>query len=73
MRLRFSFFVLLFTMVAAGVLSAKSDIGPLVSNPGIGKWDEVKLRRNPLNDEAYDVHIPALQERGVKVSFDPRD
>jgi internalin A len=50
-----------------------SDIGPLASNPGIGKWDEVKLRRNPLNDEAYDVHIPALQGRGVKVSFDPRD
>jgi Tol biopolymer transport system component len=50
-----------------------SDIGPLASNPGIGKWDEVKLRRNPLNDEAYDTHIPALQERGVKVSFSPKD
>jgi WD40 repeat protein len=50
-----------------------SDISPLVSNPGIGRGDEIRLRRNPLNDEAYDVHIPALQEGGVKVSFDPRD
>lgn len=49
------------------------DISPLASNPGIGKGDEVRLRRNPLSDEAYDIHIPALQETGVKVSFDPRD
>jgi len=50
-----------------------SDISPLASNLGIGKWDKVRLGRNPLNDEAYDTHIPALQGRGVKVSFDPRD
>jgi internalin A len=50
-----------------------SDISPLVNNPGIGKGDEIRLRRNPLNDEAYDVHISALRERGVKISFDPRD
>jgi Leucine-rich repeat (LRR) protein len=50
-----------------------TDISPLVNNPGIGRGDKIRLRRNPLNDEAYDIHIPALQERGVKVSFDPRD
>lgn len=50
-----------------------SDISPLVNNPGIGRGDEIKLRRNPLDDEAYDTYIPAIQERGVKVSFDPRD
>jgi len=49
-----------------------SDIQPLVENKGIGEGDEVNLKRNPLNDGAYDVHIPALQDRGVKVLFDPK-
>lgn len=49
-----------------------SDISPLVSNSGIGEGDVVALEGNPLNDEAYDVHIPALIERGVKVVFDPK-
>jgi Leucine-rich repeat (LRR) protein len=49
-----------------------SDISSLVSNSGIGEEDRVNLKGNPLNDEAYDVHIPALQERGVKVWFDPK-
>ena len=48
-----------------------SDITPLVNNSGIGEGDVVDLRGNPLNAEAICVHIPALQERGVKVLFDP--
>ena len=47
-----------------------SDIGPLVNNRGIG--DGVDLRNNPLNYEAYDSHIPALQRRGVNLLFHPR-
>ena len=50
-----------------------SDISPLVDNPGIGKRDEIALLDNPLNDAAYDVHIPALQKRGVRVGFDPKE
>jgi hypothetical protein len=49
-----------------------SDISPLVNNSGIGEGDRVDLRDNPLNDEAYEVHITALQERGVEVLFDPK-
>lgn len=49
-----------------------SDISPLLSNLGIGKNDRVDLRGNPLNDEAYDIYIPALQERGVRLLYDPR-
>jgi len=49
-----------------------SDISPLVNNPGIGEGDVIDLTGNPLNDEAYDVHIPVLQERGVNILFDPK-
>ena len=49
-----------------------SDISPIVNNPSIGEGDEVDLRDNPLDDEAYNKHIPALQERGVEVLFDPK-
>ncbi|MBC8234384.1 leucine-rich repeat domain-containing protein [bacterium] len=49
-----------------------SNISPLLSNTGLGEWNYVDLRDNPLNDEAYDTHIPALQERGVGVLFDPK-
>lgn len=49
-----------------------ADINPLMSNSGIGEGDGVDLRGNPLNDEAYNVHIPILQKRGVKVLFDPK-
>jgi len=47
------------------------DISSLVDNPGIGRGDGIELQGNPLNDEAYEVHIPALEERGVNVLFDP--
>lgn len=50
-----------------------SDISPLVNNPGIGKRDKIMLHGNPLNDKAYDVHIPELQKRGVQVFFDPKE
>jgi Leucine-rich repeat (LRR) protein len=49
-----------------------SDISALVDNPGIGAGKGIGLRGNPLNNEAYDVHIPALQKRGAKVNFDPK-
>jgi len=48
------------------------DISPLVSNSGLGKGAVVDLMDNPLDDEAYDIHIPALQERGVTVRFNPK-
>ena len=48
------------------------NISPLSNNPGVGKGVVVDLAGNPLNDEAYDVHIPALEKRGVKVVFDPK-
>ena len=48
------------------------NISPLSNNPGIGKGSVVDLVGNPLNDEAYDVHIPALEKRGVRVVFDPK-
>ena len=46
-----------------------SDISPLVANPGLGEGDTLFLRRNPLNYEAVNSHIPLLQDRGVTVSF----
>jgi len=49
-----------------------SDISPLVKNSGIGIGDGVDLRGNPLNHEAYKVHIPTLIERRVHVLFDPK-
>jgi Leucine-rich repeat (LRR) protein len=47
-----------------------SDISPLVNNAGIGEGDVVDLRGNPLDAIAYGTHIPALEERGVKVLVD---
>jgi len=47
-----------------------SDISHLASNAGIGWEDVVDLKGNPLNDEAYELHIPALQDKGVEVVFD---
>ena len=47
-----------------------SDISPLVANVGLGSGDVVDIRTNPLNAESIGTHIPALQARGVSVSFD---
>ena len=46
-----------------------SDISPLVANSGLGDGDTLFLRKNPLNYEAVNSHIPLLQDRGVTVSF----
>ena len=48
-----------------------SDISPLVANTGLGSGDEVNLRSNPLSSTSINTHIPALQRRGVDISFDP--
>ena len=48
------------------------DISPLVVNMGLGNGDEVNLLRNPLTYPSLNTHIPALQDRGVRVSFDSR-
>ena len=47
-----------------------ADIGPLVENPDLGRRDWLVLDDNPLSEESVNVHIPALLERGVAVSFD---
>ena len=49
-----------------------SDISSLVENSGISRGDKINLKLNPLDDEAYEVHIPTLQQRGVIVLFDPK-
>ena len=44
-----------------------SDISPLVQNQGLGLGDVVDIRANPLSRESLEVHIPQLQQRGVRV------
>ena len=46
-----------------------SDISPLVANSGLGEGDTLLLKKNPLNYESVNSHIPLLQDRGVTVSF----
>ena len=48
-----------------------SDISDLAANDGLGQGDYLDLLGNPLDDDAHATHIPALQERGVTVYFDP--
>jgi Leucine-rich repeat (LRR) protein len=54
-------------------LSLKSnlieDISPLVGNAGLSSGDQVALEGNPLSAESINTHIPALQARGVTVTF----
>ena len=47
-----------------------SDISPLVANTGLGNYDDVNLKGNPLNTISINTHIPALQSRGIIVEFD---
>ncbi len=50
-----------------------SDVSPLVKLNLIGtQWDSTGLYlwNNPLNNEAIRTHIPAMQARGIVVSFD---
>ncbi len=46
-----------------------TDIKPLVDNVGIGKGDIVGLDGNQLNEESLNEYIPALQARGVLVTW----
>ncbi|HPC16914.1 MAG TPA: leucine-rich repeat domain-containing protein [Candidatus Hydrogenedentes bacterium] len=46
-----------------------TDIGPLVANAGIGSEDTVNLEVTPLNQTSLCSHVPALQGRGVGVSY----
>ena len=50
--------------------NAISDIASLVANDGLGDGDSLGLKGNPLSARALDTDIPALQERGVWVTFD---
>ena len=47
-----------------------SDLSPLVENTGLGNEDFVGVTGNPLNSPSINIHIPALQSRGVIVEFD---
>ena len=49
--------------------NAISDISPLVANTGLGDGDEVNVSANPLNSQSINTHIPALQGRGINISF----
>jgi hypothetical protein len=44
-----------------------TDISPLVENSGLSVGDTLDLRENPLSSTSVDVHIPQLEQRGVKV------
>ena len=44
-----------------------ADIEALVDNLDLGSGDDVDLRNNPLNQDAINIHIPALEARGVTV------
>ncbi|MFO7892008.1 MAG: leucine-rich repeat domain-containing protein [bacterium] len=46
-----------------------TDIKPLVDNPGIGDGDIVGLDDNPLDEKSINEYIPALQARGVQVTW----
>ena len=46
-----------------------TDLSPLVANRGLGSGDRVDLRNNPLSATSLNMHIPALQVRGVDVQF----
>ena len=46
-----------------------ADLSPLVANRGLGTGETISVRENPLNDTSINIHIPALQDRGVEVDF----
>ena len=43
-----------------------SDISPLAS---LANLDILNLEENPLSSTSFDVHIPQLEKRGVKVTW----
>ena len=48
-----------------------SDLAPLAANKGLDRGVTVDITDNPLNAASENTHIPALQARGVSVSFAP--
>ncbi len=50
-----------------------SDLAPLVANTGLGSGDDVNVKDNPLGTTSINTHIPALQDRGVRVVFNVID
>ena len=46
-----------------------TDLAPLVENTGLGSGDKVDMSNNPLSATSINKYIPALQSRGVEVSF----
>ncbi|MYB55787.1 MAG: hypothetical protein F4X51_05290 [Gemmatimonadetes bacterium] len=46
-----------------------SDLAPLVANAGLGSEDRVYVRNNPLSTTSINTHIPALESRGIGVSY----
>ena len=48
-----------------------SDLTPLAANKGLGTGVTVDVTNNPLNAGSQSTYIPALQARGVNVSFVP--
>ena len=46
-----------------------SDLAPLIANTGLGSGDRVFVSGNPLSAISINMHIPALQSRGVDVRF----
>ena len=47
-----------------------SDLSPLVDNPHVDAGDWITLTGNPLSEASFNVHVPALRERGVHVGLD---
>lgn len=45
------------------------DIGPLASNARLRNGDEVYLHGNPLDETSITVHVPALLERDVDLTY----
>lgn len=45
------------------------DLSPLVANTGLGPKSGVRVGGNPLSNLSLHMHIPTLQERGVRVRF----
>ena len=45
------------------------DLSPLVANIGLGPKSAVHVGGNPLNDLSIHMHLPILEERGVRVWF----
>ncbi len=48
-----------------------SDIYALVENTGLGSEDHLYFYDNPISQEAFDVHIPILENRGFETIMYP--